>query len=212
MIHANLEIVLLVQILNVLMSICRNVLLKLDGDLVAKVSFNHVRKRVRQLLLHGDNPPYQKGPTYNYRINLLELDVLKTLVNKRLDVKLEIHPHAFHYVGAWDSGVQRLSVNVIFIVSVELGTVKYKTSSFFILIGKSNLKMEALFILDLDLQHYVALNQSELIFSGIFGCLPLRPLISNIDVSFGRFIIRFLQGTLSVPSSFFGQGVLLLYV
>lgn len=88
MIYSELKIVLFFKIVNWLMIRIRHILLKLQGDLLAKVSLNHIWKTVRNLLFSCQNFPDQSRPTYSNIIDLSELYVLKTFFYKTFDVKL----------------------------------------------------------------------------------------------------------------------------
>ena len=62
---------------------------------------------------------------------MLEFDVIwEALAYKGIDVKLQVHPHPLHDVGARYSGVKRLPMDIVFAVSIELSSVKDETPPF----------------------------------------------------------------------------------
>ena len=57
--------------------------------------------------------------TYNLnRIYRVYFYLVEAFLDKRVNIKLQVHPHALHNHSAWDTCVKRHSMYVIFAISV----------------------------------------------------------------------------------------------
>ena len=195
MINSNVKIHILLHILNTFMIRTRHILLKFQRLLFSEVPLNDIWKWVRNLILSSHNPTNEACSANLDLVNGLEVDFLKTFVYEGPNIKLQVHPHAFHDHATWDPRMQGKSVDVIFTIRIELSAIKDKPASFSIGIGKSNFKVKSLLVEDLALQYDVWLNEAQ--FSSIFfRCFPFRALVCNVRVAFHRFVISFLERAL----------------
>ena len=197
MINTNLEVEIFIKVFDALV-VTSYILLKLDGIIISIVSFNHIWKRIGHLTFWSNNPSNQACTTNIDRIDTSKLCVFKALFHKRFDVKLEIHPHTFHYHTTGYTCMQGKSVNVVLAICVELGTVENESPSFLFLILKCNFEMETLFVHHFALKYNIWLDKSEF-FSVFPWYFPFRLYISHISIPLDRFIICFLQRSLSQP-------------
>ena len=95
----------------------------------------------------------------------LQLHFLEALLYEGVDVELEAHPHAFHDHGAWDSSVQRHSVDVVLAVGVVLAAVEDQAPSFAFLVGEQHFEVESFLVKNLALEQNVRLDQTKICFS-----------------------------------------------
>ena len=146
MINSNVKIHILLHILNTFMIRTRHILLKFQRLLFSEVPLNDIWKWVRNLILSSHNPTNEACSANLDLVNGLEVDFLKTFVYEGPNIKLQVHPHAFHDHATWDPRMQGKSVDVIFTIRIELSAIKDKPASFSIGIGKSNFKVKSLLV------------------------------------------------------------------
>lgn len=156
MIYSNLEIMLFFKAFDALMITACHVLLKVKSYIIAEVSFDNIREWIRNLSFGRKHPPDQTCARNRNVIYLFKVDIIwKTFFNKRFNVKLEVHPHAFHYVGTRNSRMEWLPVDIVFAICIELSSIENKSSSFPLEIWKLYFKMKWFFVQNFALHYNV---------------------------------------------------------
>lgn len=137
-----------------------NVLFKLKSHFLSVISFNNIRKRVWDLMFSCKYSANQTSTCNLNRINCINLDFVKALLYKWMDVKLKIHPHSFHYHATRNSSMKRHPVNIVFAVSIISRRIKNNSVSLFISVWKQYFKVKRLFVNYFALKHDVRLYET----------------------------------------------------
>ena len=212
MINPHLEILKLVQIidLNIVSLLAEShIPLVFQRCIVIELLLQDVGERIRQLEFGDHDLPQEESTAHLDLVNVLENIFLEALIYERFDVKLQVDPHPLLNNCARDSGMQWLSMDIVFAICIRRRPIKDKTFLFIIHIRKYNFQMKALFIKDFTLENHKRLNYTQAMPSKILGRRHPRSLICNVKVAFNLFVESFLHRTLEGPLV---HGLFILYI